>query len=224
MTSDTTQAKGEFTTCDKCGKTHPAGMKCVLCGRDKPKHKKATRRRSDRTPRSKIRSMLRLLSLRCRERSEAMKRGGYRCAVCGAKQSKAFGRECKLECHHVDPIAEGNWMNKIIDLIQEHILVEPSRWKTLCEACHELEHVEVPDDAAAPELMVPDVQKRVFRHYGYINAMTYEEHVAFVSERFRHNVEHNSAPHEHTVKVDETPLHTFFDCSCGFGYKVDHSG
>jgi len=224
VTRDMTQVKAEYTTCAKCGKTHPAETACVLCGRDKPKRKKATRRRSDRTPRSKIRSALRQLTLRCRERGVAMKSNGYKCAVCGAKQSKAMGREVKIECHHIDPIAEGNWMNKIIDLIQEHLLVEPSRWKPLCETCHELEHAVVPDDAEPTAIMVPDVPKRVFRHYGYINGMTHEEHVAFVSERFRHNVEHHACPHEHIVKCEETPLHTFFECSCGFGYKVDHSG
>ena len=52
------------------------------------------------TPNSKIKASLRQLFLRSRERAAAIKRDGYTCQVCGAKQSRAQGREVYVEVHH----------------------------------------------------------------------------------------------------------------------------
>ena len=90
-----------------------------------------------RTPRSRVRSALRLLWLRSRERSSALKREGYRCQDCGSKQSRAVGREVLLEVHHIDRIVE--W-ERLIDQVYEQVLVEPDRLKVLCRECHQLEH------------------------------------------------------------------------------------
>ena len=59
------------------------------------------------TPNSKIRAALRQLYLRSREHSEALKRDKYTCQVCGAKKSKAQGREVKVHLHHTKGIE--NW-------------------------------------------------------------------------------------------------------------------
>lgn len=130
-------------TCETCGLVHD-GAACPVCKWMKVGKRavKKVSHKSCRTPRSKIKNALRLLSLRCRERQEASKRADYSCATCGAKQSKARGREVAIEVHHIDPVAEGDWMNKIIDLIQEHLLPPPEKWMVLCATCHAAEHAE----------------------------------------------------------------------------------
>ena len=88
------------------------------------------------TPRSQVRSAIRQLWLRSRERAAALKREGNCCEVCKAKQSAAKGREVNLQVHHLDGI---EW-EKIIEYIFRHVLVDPSKLQVLCEACHEEEH------------------------------------------------------------------------------------
>lgn len=90
-------------------------------------------KRKPTTPRSQVRSALRRLWLRSRERQAALKRDGYRCQECGIKQSKAKGREVKCEVHHLNGI---EW-ELIIDYIFRHILVDPKELGTLCKDCHE---------------------------------------------------------------------------------------
>ena len=85
------------------------------------------------TPTSKIRAMARQLWLRSRERAAALKAAGYRCQECGAKQSKAKGREVKLNVHHIDGIK--GW-EKVFAVIRAEILCPPDRLRVLCEACH----------------------------------------------------------------------------------------
>ena len=70
--------------------------------------------------------------LRSRERQEALKLAQYTCAKCDKKQSKAKGREVKVEVHHLDGI---DW-NGIIELIRERILHNPKRLQVLCKECH----------------------------------------------------------------------------------------
>lgn len=89
------------------------------------------------TPRSKVRASLRQLWLRSRERSSALHREKYTCQKCGAKQSRAKGKEQKVEVHHQKGIA--NW-EAVIDFIFSEILCSPSRLDVLCPACHEKEH------------------------------------------------------------------------------------
>jgi predicted HNH restriction endonuclease len=89
------------------------------------------------TPRSKVRAALRQLSLRSRERSQAMKNSGYRCQRCGVKKSTAKGKEVYVEAHHKEGIVD--W-EKVIDLVYEMLLVSPDKWEILCKDCHKRTH------------------------------------------------------------------------------------
>ena len=85
------------------------------------------------TPNSRIKSALRMLFLRSRERGNAIKRDNYRCQKCGAKQSKAKGKEVKVEVHHKDGIL--NW-DEIYRVIRLHLLCHEDGMETLCKSCH----------------------------------------------------------------------------------------
>lgn len=85
------------------------------------------------TPRSRVRQAVRQLWLRSRERQAALKRDKYACVFCGAKQSRAKGKEQSVEVHHMDGI--DNW-EAVLDAIFKCILVDPSRLETVCKACH----------------------------------------------------------------------------------------
>lgn len=99
-----------------------------LSGRDE-----AMGKRLPNTPRSKVRSALRQLFLRSRERAAAIKRDGYTCRCCGKKQSKAKGREQTVEVHHLEGVL--NW-DVLIDAVYEHLLCNPEKLETLCKECH----------------------------------------------------------------------------------------
>jgi hypothetical protein len=86
------------------------------------------------TPNSRIRSALRMLFLRSRERASAIKRDKYSCCKCGAKQSKAQGREVKVEIHHIEGVC--NW-DKLFEAVRTYLLCEPDKLKTLCVKCHQ---------------------------------------------------------------------------------------
>ncbi len=88
--------------------------------------------RKPTTPRSQVRSALRQLWLRSRERQAAIKRDKYTCQECGVKQSKAKGREVKVEVDHLDSI---EW-EQMIDYIYRHLLVSPAKLETVCKGCH----------------------------------------------------------------------------------------
>ena len=90
-----------------------------------------------KTPRSRIKGMLRQIFLRSRERAEALKRTGYCCARCGIKQTTKKGHEVKLDVHHKKGI--GVW-DEIIDKIYEEILCDPEDLEPLCKECHLKEH------------------------------------------------------------------------------------
>jgi hypothetical protein len=94
-------------------------------------------KRLSHTPSSQIRTALRKLWLRSRERQAALKRDKYSCRGCGAKQSKAKGREVAVEVHHIDGIT--NWA-EIEATIRMFLLVDPEYLRTLCKSCHEKEH------------------------------------------------------------------------------------
>lgn len=87
------------------------------------------------TPRSRIRAMIRQTWLRSRERAAALKAAKYCCNRCGVKQSKAKGREVRLNVHHVHGITA--W-DIIIDLIVTKILA--AELEVLCVECHDEEH------------------------------------------------------------------------------------
>lgn len=91
-------------------------------------------KRLPNTPRSRIRSVLRQLWLRSRERAAAIKRDKYTCQMCGRKQSKAKGKEFSVEVHHKHGVA--NW-ELLIDLVYEYLLCHPDKLVTLCKECHE---------------------------------------------------------------------------------------
>ena len=90
-------------------------------------------RKLPHTPNSQIKSSLRRLFLRSRERAAALKRDGYTCQQCGAKQSRAAGRDVYVEVHHVDGVP--NW-SEIYEYIRARLLCDPSRLVTLCKKCH----------------------------------------------------------------------------------------
>ena len=89
------------------------------------------------TPRSWVRSALRAVFLRSRERAAALKREKNCCEACGVKASVAKGREVKVEVHHRQGIL--NW-NEIIDLVYKQLLCDPSGSEVLCKACNEKPH------------------------------------------------------------------------------------
>jgi len=93
-------------------------------------------RRKLTTPRSQVRSALRRLWLRSRERQAALKRDRYTCQECGVKQSRAKGREMKVEVHHVEGVL--NW-ELMFDYVYRHLLCDPKYLETLCKECHERE-------------------------------------------------------------------------------------
>jgi hypothetical protein len=97
------------------------------------------KKRLDYTPKSQIISALRRLFLRSRERSFAIKRDKYTCRRCGAKQSKAAGHEVSVEVHHTCGVT--NW-NEIESTIRMYLLTDPEDLRTLCKACHGMEHKE----------------------------------------------------------------------------------
>lgn len=86
------------------------------------------------TPRSQVRSALRRLWLRSRERAAALKRDGYKCQECGGKQSRAKGKEFYVEVHHTEGVL--NW-DTLLDYVFRHLLCDPKLLETLCKACHE---------------------------------------------------------------------------------------
>jgi predicted HNH restriction endonuclease len=88
------------------------------------------------TPRSQVRSALRKLWLRSRERSSALQRTGNCCEACGVKQSTAQGRSIKLEVHHLDGI---EWEH-LIDYVYRHLLCHPDLLMPLCKPCHDKTH------------------------------------------------------------------------------------
>lgn len=93
-------------------------------------------KKQPRTPRSQVRSALRLLYLRSRERAAALRREGNCCEECAKKASKAKGRECRVDVHHRDGI---EW-DRIMDYVYRHLLVDPDRLSVLCPSCHSARH------------------------------------------------------------------------------------
>ena len=59
------------------------------------------------TPNSRIKSALRQLWLRSRERALTLQRDQYTCQSCGVKQSRKKGFEVSVEVHHLNGV--DNW-------------------------------------------------------------------------------------------------------------------
>jgi 5-methylcytosine-specific restriction endonuclease McrA len=91
-----------------------------------------------RTPRSRIKGLLRQIFVTSRERADALKKTDYKCSKCGIKATSKKGCEVKLEVHHVDGIT--CW-NEIIDLIENNLLCiySPNNLQPLCRECHDKE-------------------------------------------------------------------------------------
>ncbi len=87
-----------------------------------------------RTPRSRIKGMLRQIFLRSAERGAALKRDQYTCQDCGAKQSQKKGFECKVQVHHKNGI---HIWDEIIELIYKELLCDIDDLETLCVPCHD---------------------------------------------------------------------------------------
>ncbi len=85
------------------------------------------------TTNSRIRSALRRLFLRSRERAAALKRDGYTCQICGRKQSRAKGKEFYVEEHHRKGVL--NW-EALFEAVRKYLLCDPKHLETLCEKCH----------------------------------------------------------------------------------------
>ena len=90
-----------------------------------------------KTTDAQIRAALRQLFLRSRERSETLKAHNYACAICDGKQSKAAGREFKVEVHHKQGV--NNW-KEIFKVIRDNLLCEPEDMEVLCKECHKKQH------------------------------------------------------------------------------------
>ena len=88
------------------------------------------------TPNYKITRALRKLYLESRERGAALKRDGYSCQECGKKQSKAKGKEVKVQVHHIHGI---DWED-LRDMVRKRLLQNPDALITYCVGCHEKSH------------------------------------------------------------------------------------
>ena len=88
------------------------------------------------TPNSQIKAATRRLWLRSRERASAIKRDKYTCQRCHVKQSKAKGKEFKVEVHHRQGIE--NWQ-EVYRVIREYVLTDIEHLETLCPECHKKE-------------------------------------------------------------------------------------
>lgn len=89
------------------------------------------------TPNSQIRSALRVIWMRSRERAQALRNTNYCCCLCGVKQSSAKGREVKLDVHH--GVHRPDWV-RIFAVIREELLQKPEDLWPLCKDCHDKQH------------------------------------------------------------------------------------
>src|SRR5512142_1160985 len=90
-----------------------------------------------RTPNSIIKNALRRLWLHSRERRAAIKDQDHRCQRCGTRESRAKYNEVFIEVHHKKGV--GNW-DRVMAVIREELLVDPSMLEVLCVPCHDKEH------------------------------------------------------------------------------------
>ena len=86
-----------------------------------------------KTPRSRIKGMLRQIFLRSVERSNALKRDHYTCCDCGIKQSVKKDNVVKVQVHHKEGI---NCWDNIIEIIYDQLLCDIDKLETLCVDCH----------------------------------------------------------------------------------------
>ena len=130
--SDALRAPGRPVKAKVKGMTRGATTEAT--GEAKPKKS----RKLPTTPRSRVRSALRTVWLRSRERAARLKLAGNACERCGVKASKAKGREISVQVHHTSGHI-GNW-EQVIDLVYQELLVDPSLLEAVCVDCHKAEH------------------------------------------------------------------------------------
>lgn len=88
-----------------------------------------------------IMSALRRLWMRSPERAQALKDTGYMCTNCGVKQSKAKGKEQKIQVHHIIPVKQDKeWFPRVCEELREHFFVPPEELEPLCPDCHHSHH------------------------------------------------------------------------------------
>ncbi len=80
---------------------------------------------------------MRRLWLWSRERTNAKKLAGWKCEICGAKESKAKNAVLRLEVHH--RLGVGNW-DKIIEAVRAELLVSADKLQVVCLECHKKIH------------------------------------------------------------------------------------
>jgi hypothetical protein len=86
------------------------------------------------TTNTRIRGVLRQLFLSSRERAAAMKRDKYTCQNCHRKQSKAKGKEFKVQVHHKEGVL--NWQ-ELIEQVRKYLLCDPDLMQVVCKECHD---------------------------------------------------------------------------------------
>jgi 5-methylcytosine-specific restriction endonuclease McrA len=89
--------------------------------------------------RSRLRSALRMVWMRSPERAAALKRDNYTCQICGAKQSKARGREVKVHVHHVKGIFD--WQLLLDTIMLSGLFCDRGHLVTHCVDCHKKEKI-----------------------------------------------------------------------------------
>jgi 5-methylcytosine-specific restriction endonuclease McrA len=85
------------------------------------------------TPASRITTGIRRVWTRSRERAKVLKKAKYTCCQCGAKKSRAKGKEVYVEVHHKKKI---DW-KKIVEYVRKEVLDKPQ--ECLCKKCHRAE-------------------------------------------------------------------------------------
>jgi hypothetical protein len=86
--------------------------------------------------RARLRAALRQVWLRSPERAAALQRDHYTCQTpgCGKKQSKAKGREVKVQVHHIAGILD--W-NEVLDFVMSSgLFCSKDFLITHCADCH----------------------------------------------------------------------------------------
>jgi hypothetical protein len=96
-------------------------------------------KKSQVTTRVRVRSVLRLLWLRSPERRAALKRDHYTCQFpgCNKKQSRAKGKEVKVQVHHMRGIVD--WEEVIDFILASGLFRGPDYLITRCEEHHKEE-------------------------------------------------------------------------------------